>query len=92
MKTEDIIRDIREIIYDTDRIWNTVSQSKTSAFRDDDLEEALLGLDQARDGLSLIEEMLNTLIYNIEMEALSHKVQNKTKTLVELFDEEEAKK
>lgn len=77
MKTEDIIRDIREIIYDTDRVWNTVSQSKTSAFRDDDLEEALSGLDQARDGLSLIEDMLKTLIYNIEMETLSAKFQGR---------------
>jgi len=78
MKIEDIIRDIRDIIYDTNRNWNNVNQSKTDATRDyDDFELAMSGLDDACDGLSLIEEMLKTLVYNIEMETLSAKVQGR---------------
>jgi hypothetical protein len=77
MYTENILRDIKELIYDTKRNWSNVHKSKTDAFRDDDLEEALWGLDQACDAFSHIEGQLTLLIENIEMEALSAKVQAK---------------
>lgn len=77
MYTENIIRDIKGLIHDTKRNWSNVHQSKTDAFRDDDLEEALWGIDQACDGFSYIEDQLTLLIEKIEMEALSAKVQAK---------------
>lgn len=77
MYIENIIRDIRDIIYDSKRVGGNVCQSKAEAFRDDDLSEALWGLDQAVDGLDLIEHRLERLIDMIEMETLSAKVQSK---------------
>lgn len=77
MYTDNILRDIKELIHDNKLAWNTVYQSKTEAFRDDDLSEALDGLDCAMDAFAVIEHRLNGLIEMVEMEELSYKVQNK---------------
>lgn len=77
MYTENIIRDIKELINDTKLSWSNVHQSKTDAFRDGDLQEALWGIEQACDTFSHIEDQLTLLIDKIEMEALSAKVQSK---------------
>lgn len=95
MKTEDIIRDIRDIIYDVkqsaaraysnrrdaDRVLSVAEgdESTLEAYRttSNGLVDASQALDQASEDMLNIEGMLNTLIYNIEMEALSHKVQSK---------------
>ena len=75
--TDNIIRDIRDTIYLNNTNWDNVQKSKREALRDDDLSEALYGLDQAMDALCMIDERLKGLIDMIEMEALSHKVQSK---------------
>lgn len=77
MYVENILRDIRDTIYLNNISWDNVQKSKREALRDDDLSEALYGLDQAMDALCMIDERLKDLIDMIEMEALSHKVQNK---------------
>lgn len=77
MYIDNIIRDIRDTIYLNNTNWDNVQKSKREALRDDDLSEALYGLDQAMDALCMIDERLKGLIDMIEMEALSHKVQNK---------------
>lgn len=77
MYTENILREIKELIHDNKRNWSNVYQSKTEAFRDDDLSEALYGLDNAMDAFAVIEHRLNQLIDMIEMEELSAKVQSK---------------
>lgn len=92
MYTENIIRDIKELIYDTKTAWGNVYQSKRYAARDEDLDAAIDALGDACDTLSALEDRLGLLIEKIEMEALSAKVQSKNKTLSELFDEEESKK
>lgn len=77
MYTENIVQDIKELIHDNKLAWNAVYQSKTEAFRDDDLSEALYGLDRAMDAFAVIEHRLNGLIDMVEMEELSYKVQSK---------------
>lgn len=77
MYVDNIIRDIKDTIYLNNTNWDNVQKSKREALRDDDLSEALYGLDQAMDALCMIEERLKGLIDMIEMEALSHKVQSK---------------
>lgn len=77
MYIDNIIRDIRDTIYLNNTNWDNVMKSKREALRDDDLSEALYGLDQAMDALCMIDERLKCLIDMIEMEALSHKVQSK---------------
>lgn len=77
MYVENILRDIRDTIYLNNISWDNVQKSKREALRDDDLSEALYGLDQAMDALCMIDERLKDLIDMIEMEALSHKVQSK---------------
>jgi hypothetical protein len=77
MYTENIIRDLQDIIHDVKAACGNVRQSKIDAFKYDDLEEALLGLDQAKDVLLGVEDRLVQLIHEIEMETLSHKVQSK---------------
>lgn len=77
MYIENIVRDIKELIYDNNSNWNNVYQSKREAFQRDDLEEALYGLDQAMDAISAVDYRLKQLIDMIEMEALSAKVQSK---------------
>ena len=77
MYVDNIIRDIRDTIYLNNTNWDNVQKSKREALRDDDLSEALYGLDQAMDALCMIDERLKGLIDMIEMEALSHKVQGK---------------
>lgn len=77
MYIDNIIRDIRDMIYLNNVNWDNVMKSKREANRDDDLSEALYGLDQAMDALCMIDERLKQLVDLIEMEALSHKVQSK---------------
>jgi hypothetical protein len=93
MYTENIIRDIRDIIYDVkqsaaraysnsrdiDRINLRVGDEREEHYGEvvDALVDASNALDQAKDDMLNIEEMLHTLIYNIEMEALSAKVQGR---------------
>lgn len=77
MYVENIIKDIKELIYDNRRAWNAVFQSKQEAFRDDDLSEALSGMDRAMDGFADIEHRLNGLIHALEMEMLSERVHRK---------------
>lgn len=77
MYIENILREIKDLIYVNNSNWNNVYQSKRDAFQRDDLEEALYGLDQAMDGLSAVDYRLNRLIDMIEMEELSHKVQSR---------------
>lgn len=77
MYVDNILRDIRDTIYLNNINWDNVQKSKREALRDDDLSEALHGLDQAMDALCMIDERLKGLIDMIEMEALSHKVQSK---------------
>ncbi len=77
MYTENIIRDLLDLIHDVKSGFSNVRQAKTDAFRRDDLEEALWGLDQATDTLSGIEDRLVKLVDDIKMEELSAKVQSK---------------
>ena len=77
MYVDNIICDIRDTIYLNNINWDNVQKSKREALRDDDLSEALYGLDQAMDALCMIDERLKQLIDLIEMEALSAKVQAK---------------
>ena len=77
MYIENIIRDIKDTIYLNNINWDNVQKSKREAQRDDDLSEALYGLDQAMDALCMIDERLKQLMDMIEMEALSAKVQSK---------------
>lgn len=77
MYIENIIRDIKDTIYLNNINWDNVQKSKREALRDDDLSEALYGLDQAMNALCMIDERLKGLIDMIEMEALSAKVQSK---------------
>lgn len=77
MYIDNIIRDIRDLIYLNNVNWDNVMKSKREANRDDDLSEALYGLDQAMDALCMIDERLKQLVDLIEMEALSAKVQSK---------------
>ena len=75
--TDNIIRDIRDMIYLNNTNWDNVQKSKRDAVRYDDIDEAMYGLDQAMDALCMIDERLKGLIDMIEMEALSHKVRSK---------------
>ena len=77
MYIENIIRDIKDTIYLNNINWDNVQKSKREAHRDEDLSEALYGLDQAMDALCMIDERLKQLMDMIEMEALSAKVQSK---------------
>ena len=77
MYIDNIIRDIKDTIYLNNINWDNVQKSKREAQRDDDLSEALYGLDQAMDALCMIDERLKQLMDMIEMEALSAKVQSK---------------
>lgn len=96
MYTENIIRDIKDIIHeakmasaraydcrrDADRVFNNVVEGEEGSLKSyeivsEGLVDASQALDRANDDLLNLEEMLKTLIYNVEMEALSAKVQAK---------------
>ena len=67
---------------DADRVFNNVVEGEEGSLKSyeivsEGLVDASHALDRANDDLLNIEEMLNTLIYNVEMEALSAKVQSK---------------
>jgi hypothetical protein len=67
---------------DADRVFTNVVEGEEGSLKSyevvsDGLVEASEALDCANDDLLNIEEMLKTLIYNVEMEALSAKVQSK---------------
>jgi hypothetical protein len=75
--TENILRDIGELIFDTKTAWGNMHQSKRYAARDEDLNTAIDALGDACDTLSSLEDRLRLLMEKIEMEALSAKVQSK---------------
>ena len=77
MYIDNIIRDIKDLIYVNNVNWNNAYKNKRDAERHDDLADALHGLDQAMDALCMIDERLKQLVDMIEMEALSAKVQAK---------------
>jgi len=67
---------------EADRTFNRVVEGQEGTLESyNTVSEALLdasnALDRANEDLLNFEEMLHTLIYNIEMEALSAKVQSK---------------
>jgi hypothetical protein len=67
---------------DADRVFNNVVEGEEGSLKSyeivsEGLVDTSQALDRANDDLLNIEEMLNTLIYNVEMEALSAKVQSK---------------
>lgn len=92
MYIDNILKDISDLIYLNNVNWNNTFKNKKDAERHEDLADALYGLDQAMDALQTVEDRLRNLMEDIQMEALSHKVQSKGKTLADLFDEEEASK
>ena len=96
MYVENIIRDIRHIIFDAkqasaraydnkrdaDRVFKHVVEGEEGSLKSyetvsEGLVDASNALDRASEDLLNIEEMLKKLIEDIEMEALSHKVQSK---------------
>lgn len=77
MYIDNIIRDIQDLIYLNNVNWDNVYKTKRDAEKFEDLSDALYGLGQAMDALSLVEERLKQLVDMIEMEALSAKVQSK---------------
>lgn len=96
MYTENIIRDIRDLIHDVEKsaaraysnrldavhVFGYVkegSEGTAEAYEtvSQGLVDASEAFNQVKDDMLNIAEMLNTLIYNIEMEALSAKVQAK---------------
>lgn len=77
MYIDNIVRDIKDLIYLNNVNWDNVYKTKRDAAKFEDLPDALYGLDQAMDALTLVEERLKQLVDMIEMEALSAKVQSK---------------
>ena len=96
MNTENIIKDIHDLIHDVKQMSSRVYSDRREADRTftrvvegaehtehgyetvaEGLVDASNALDRTKEGLLNLEEMLRTLIYNIEMETLSHKVQSK---------------
>ena len=96
MNTENIIKDIHDLIYDVKQMSSRVYGDRREADRTftrvvegqegtlesyntvaEGLVDASQALDRANEDLLNLEEMLRTLINNIEMETLSHKVQSK---------------
>lgn len=77
MYIDNIVRDIKDLIYLNNVNWDNVYETKRDAAKFEDLSDALYGLDQAMDALNLVEERLKQLVDMIEMEALSAKVQSK---------------
>ena len=91
MYTEDIIRDLKDIIWDTILVANNAKEGKKEADRTlkhsggseyggvthDGLIDASDALDKAADAMNEIQDRLFTLIEKIEMEALSAKVQSR---------------
>lgn len=96
MYTENIIRDIRDLIHDVKQSASRAYSNRLDAVHvfghvkegsegtleayetvSQGLVDASDALNQAKDEMLDIAEMLDTLIYNIEMEALSAKVQAK---------------
>ena len=85
--SEDIIRDLKDIIWDTILVANNAKEGKKEADRilkygeyeivADGLIDASDALDKAADAMNEIQDRLFTLIEKIEMEALSAKVQSK---------------
>lgn len=85
---EDIIRDLKDIIWDTILVANNAKEGKREADRTlkysegsesayDGLLDASDALDKAADAMNEIQDRLFTLIEKIEMEALSAKVQSR---------------
>jgi len=74
MHTDEIIKDIRDLIHDVDQAYWRTFQARAEV---KGLVDASNALDRAKEDLLNLEEMLRTLISNIEMETLSHKVQSK---------------
>ena len=67
---------------DADRVFNRVVEGEEGSLKSyetvsEGLVDASNALDRASEDLLNIEEMLKKLIEDIEMEALSHKVQSK---------------
>lgn len=96
MNTENIIKDIHDLIHDVKQMSSRVYSDRRDADRtfarvvegqegtlesyntvSEGLVDASNALDRANEDLLNLEEMLRTLISNIEMETLSHKVQSK---------------
>ena len=89
MYTKDIIRDLKDIIWDTILIANNTKGGKRDADRalsyvgehDETVAEGLVdasdALDKAADAMNEIQDRLFLLIEKIEMEELSAKVQSR---------------
>lgn len=96
MNTENIVKDIHDLIHDVKQMSSRVYSDRREADRtfarvaegqegtldgyntvSQGLVDASDALDRAREDFFNLEEMLRTLISNIEMETLSHKVQSK---------------
>lgn len=77
MYIDNIVRDIQDLIYLNNVNLDNIYKTKRDAAKFEDLPDALYGLDQAMDALTLVEERLKQLVDMIEMEALSAKVQSK---------------
>ena len=89
MYIENIVTDLKDIIWDTILVANNTKGGKRDADRalsyvgehDETVAEGLLdasdALDKAADAMNEIQDRLFVLIEKIEMEALSAKVQSK---------------
>lgn len=77
MYVDNIIRDIQDLIRDAQRGWKDAYDCKREAGREEDVQHACEGLDEAMEKFDMIEGLLLKLKEDIEMEALSHKVQSK---------------
>jgi len=96
MYTENILKDIHDLIHDVKQMSARVYSDRREADRTfarvvegeegtlesyntvaDGLVDASQALDRVDDDLFTLEDRLRTLISNIEMETLSHKVQSK---------------
>ena len=90
MYIENIITDLKDIIWDTILVANNAKEGKKDADRAlnyvgereyetvaEGLIDASDALDKAADAMNEIQDRLFTLIEKIEMEALSAKVQSK---------------
>ena len=77
MYIDNIVRDIKDLIYLNNVNWDNVYKTKRDAAKFEDLPDALYGLDQAMDALNLVEERLKQLVDMIEMEGLSAQAQSR---------------
>ena len=88
--SENIVTDLKDIIWDTILVANNAKEAKKEADRTfkyageseyENVAEGLLdasdALDKAADAMNEIQDRLFTLIEKIEMEALSAKVQSR---------------